>query len=70
MTTGGVRATPQLGTEELEKISKRVEQEFPNDPALQQIHIARKILSRQAELLGLDFLDYVAQVVIRVREKH
>lgn len=32
-----------------------VKKEFPNDPALQQVHIARKILSRKAEKEGLSF---------------
>ena len=33
--------------------------EFPEDPALQQVHIARKIIAWEAELEGLTFLEYV-----------
>jgi hypothetical protein len=44
---------------ERKKIEAAVEKEFPNDPALQQVHIARKILSRKAELEGLSFGEYI-----------
>lgn len=45
--------------EKLEKIKEEVEQEFPGDPALQQIHIAKKILSMEAKQKGLSFLEYI-----------
>ena len=44
---------------ELKRIRAAVEKEFPNDPALQQVHIARKILSREAEKEGLSFGEYI-----------
>jgi len=44
---------------ERKKIEAAMEKEFPNDPALQQVHIARKILSRKAELEGLSFGEYI-----------
>lgn len=34
---------------EIEEIRKKVYKEFPNDPALQQVHIARKIIAKEAE---------------------
>jgi len=40
-------------------IKKEIEKEFPEDPALQQVHIARKLLAREAELEGLSFIEYV-----------
>ena len=45
--------------QEMEAIRKMVEAEFPEDPALQQVHIARKIIAREAESEGLSFLEYV-----------
>jgi len=48
-----------LDKQEINKIRKDIEQEFPNDIALQQIHIARKILAREAEIKGLKYLDYI-----------
>ena len=48
-----------LEKEELEKIKKEIEMEFPNDFALQQIHIARKIIAKEAEMKGLSYLDYI-----------
>jgi len=43
----------------MEEIRKKVEEEFPDDPALQQIHIARKIIAREAELAGMSYLKYI-----------
>jgi len=53
--------------QDLEEIRKAVEKEFPEDPALQQVHIARKIISKEAELEGLSFLEYIK--IIRKRTK-
>jgi len=36
--------------------------EFPNDFALQQIHIARKVIAKEAELKGLKYLDYIKEL--------
>jgi hypothetical protein len=49
----------RITEKEVKKIRKMVENEFPDDPALQQVHIARKIISREAELEGLSFLEYI-----------
>lgn len=49
----------KLTEEELEGIKKVVEAEFPHDPALREVHIARKIISREAEKEGLSFVEYV-----------
>lgn len=38
--------------EEIEEIRKEVMEEFPDDPALQQAHIARRILALEAEKQG------------------
>lgn len=43
----------------MEKIKREVEKEFPFDPALQQVHMARKIISKEAEKMGMDFFDYI-----------
>lgn len=48
-----------IETEEIEKIKKEAEEEFPQDYALQQIHIARKILSAEAKQSGLSFAEYI-----------
>ena len=50
-----------LEKEELEKIQKEVELEFPNDFALQQVHMARKIIAKEAEKKGLSYLEYIKQ---------
>jgi len=50
-----------LEKEELEKIQKKVELEFPNDFALQQVHMARKIIAKEAEKKGLSYLEYIKQ---------
>lgn len=43
----------------MEIIRKEIEREFPNDLALQQVHVARKILSKEAEKKGLQYLEYI-----------
>ena len=48
-----------LNEKEIEKIKKEIEPEFPNDLALQLVHIARKIIAKKAEKKGLKFLDYI-----------
>ncbi|MFQ5910851.1 MAG: hypothetical protein ACE5IJ_09065 [Thermoplasmata archaeon] len=44
---------------EMERIRRSVERDFPNDPALQQVHIARKIIAMEAKLKGFTFAEYV-----------
>jgi len=51
-----------LDTNEIEKIKKEVKKEFPHDMALQQIHIARKILAKEAELKGMSYLEYIKYI--------
>ena len=48
-----------LDKKEIKEIKKKIECEFPNDFALQQIHIARKIIAKEAEKKGLSYLDYI-----------
>jgi hypothetical protein len=55
---------------ERKKIEAAMEKEFPNDPALQQVHIARKILSRKAELEGLSFGEYIMKRSKRKTSAH
>ena len=45
-----------------DKIKKDVEAEFPNDPALQEVHYARKLIAREAELEGLSFFEYIKKL--------
>jgi len=49
----------KIKEKDIEEIKKAVEEEFPDDPALQQVHIARKIIAREAESEGLSFLQYI-----------
>jgi hypothetical protein len=49
----------KITEEELEEIKKMVKEEFPDDPALQQVHIARKIIAKKAEREGLNYLEYI-----------
>ena len=49
----------KITEKEMEEVRKMVKAEFPDDPALQQVHIARKIIAKEVELEGLSFLEYV-----------
>jgi len=44
---------------ELARITREVEAEFPGDQALQQVHIARKVIAYEAERSGISFTEYV-----------
>lgn len=44
---------------QIKEIARTVAEEFPDDPALQQVHIARKILAKEAELQGSSFLEHI-----------
>jgi len=52
---------------DIEEIRRAVEKEFPEDPALQQVHIARKIIAKEAQLEGLSFFEYVKLLGKRVK---
>ena len=49
----------RISKAERKRIEAAVRKEFPDDPALQQVHIARKVLWRKAELEGLSFAEYI-----------
>jgi len=49
----------KIKEEDIEDIRKAVEKEFPEDLALQQVRIARKIIAKEAQLEGLRFFEYV-----------
>ena len=40
----------KIKEKDVEEIRKVIEEEFPNDPALQHVHIARKVILRTAPL--------------------
>ncbi|MDQ7825101.1 MAG: hypothetical protein RDV48_20030 [Candidatus Eremiobacteraeota bacterium] len=54
--------------EDLEDIVKAAEKDFPCDPALQQIHIARSIISMEAEKAGLSFCEYISSEADKIRK--
>jgi hypothetical protein len=58
----------KITKEDIEKIRQIVEKEFPNDPALQQVHISRKIIAKEAELEGMSFLEYVKSQRIKQKQ--
>ena len=58
----------EVNENEIKKIKKMVEEEFPNDPALQQVHIAQKIIAREAELKGLSFFEYIKSLRKQVQD--
>ncbi len=55
---------------DIQKIRILVKEEFPGDPALQQIHTSRKIIAKKAEIAGLSFLEYVKVLAERYRKEH
>lgn len=57
----------KIKKEDIEEIKKEVEKEFPNDPALQQVHIARKIIAKEAQLKGLSYIKYIKLLVGQIK---
>ena len=53
---------PKLKESDLKQIANSVEREFPNDPALQQVHLARRILQLEAQRAGMTFLQYSSKL--------
>jgi len=49
--------------ERIEEIKRGVEKEFPGDFALQQVHIARKLLAEEAKEKGINFGEYIKMQV-------
>jgi len=46
------------------------EAEFPEDLALQRVHISRKIIAKEAEIEGVSFLEYVKSLSKQVGDAH
>ncbi|MFX1520132.1 MAG: hypothetical protein ACFFCD_09460 [Promethearchaeota archaeon] len=49
----------EIKEKDSKKIKTMMEEEFPHDPALQEVHIARKIIAKESELRGMSFLEYI-----------
>lgn len=54
--------------ERMEEIIKDVEREFPNDYALQQIHIARKLLAEEAKEEGITLWKYIKKQAKKAKD--
>jgi hypothetical protein len=52
----------------MQEIKMMVEREFPDDPALQQVHIAGKIIAKEAEIKGLSSLEYARLLAKTAKE--
>jgi hypothetical protein len=48
-----------MKNERIEEVKRDIEKEFPNDFALQQIHVARKLLAEEAKEKGISFWKYI-----------
>ena len=58
-----------LTAAKLENITQTVAQEFPDDLALQQVYIARQIIQRESEQLGMDYFVYVRELAKKVKRE-
>lgn len=60
----------EIAGKDIKEIRRRAAAEFPNDPAMQQVHIARKLLAQEAKKKGMPFLEYVASLRRQARKAH
>jgi len=60
----------KITEQELEQITRAAKEEFPSDPALQQVHIARKTLALEAQHEGVGFLAYVKSLTNKAGRDH
>ncbi len=58
-----------LSPAEVEAITQAVENEIPTDPALQGIYIARRIMRREAEEVGIEYFSYVEQLAAKIQRQ-
>lgn len=58
----------KISDKELTELRKEVIKEFPDDFALQEIHLSRKILALEAKKSGSDYLFYIQKVVSELNE--
>jgi hypothetical protein len=58
-----------LTDDQIQDITQAMEKEFPEDPALQEIHIARRIMRLESEQLGMDYFSYLTQLANKVLEE-
>ena len=49
----------KIKEKDIQEIENVIKEEFPDDPALQHVHVARKIIAKEAEVEGLSFLEYI-----------
>jgi len=49
---------PYLTEADIMAIEQEARQEFPDDYALQQVRISKKILAMEAQQLGMSYFDY------------
>jgi hypothetical protein len=55
-----IDAMSRAGTEPIDpEILKQIEKDFPNDPILQEVHIARVRASAAAKAMGMTLFEYV-----------
>jgi hypothetical protein len=58
-----------LTADQIEDFTQAAEQEFPEDPALQEIYIARQIMRLESEELGMDYFSYLKQLADKILEE-
>ena len=58
----------KISKKEISIIRKKIGKEFPDDPALQEVHVARKILAKEAEANKMSYVEYIRSLNEKVKE--
>lgn len=59
-----------LSPEKITDLKEQAKQQFPYDMALQEIHVARKVLALEANIMGLSYLAYIKQLVKQIKPQN
>ncbi|MBU1627102.1 hypothetical protein KKB18_07005 [bacterium] len=60
----------KITAKEISNVKKQMAMEFPNDPAMQEVHVVRKILAKEAELNKMRYIEYVKSFGSKVKKSN
>ena len=66
-TFHNMKEVKNMEKEKMDRVTEKIKKDFPGDHALQEVHMARKILSSEAKEKKIRFWEYIKMQVERVK---